>query len=255
MASPHPLPGTGRTRRGTHGPLRLFGMTQRSGTSAQRNRRRLADDADQDEQPETALPGLGTVRSDPTRALPDAAFAVALAAQTANLAAFARRLTRQYADAEDLLQDTMLRCWTARHRFEEGTHLGAWARTIMRNSFLSGRRRARFRADLPEDALDRLFGVDESQSQAVELGEVRRAIGELTPEHREAVLMASEGVSVEEAAARLAIPTGTVKSRVARGRDRLRKIAEDGPKPPLPAPDKTEHRPRERRDWKGVIIG
>lgn len=215
----------------------------------------MAEDADQDVPAQAAPSGLAVVSPDPIRVLPDAAFAATLVEQTSTLAAYARRLTGHPADADDLLQDTMLRCWTARHRFEAGTNLGAWARTIMRNSFLSARRRVRFQADLPEDALDRLFAVAESQSQAVELGEVRRAIGELTPEHREAVLLAGEGVSTEEAAARLAIPTGTVKSRVARGRNRLRRTAEDGVKPSVPAPAKVEHRRRKRRNWKGVIIG
>ena len=233
----------------------MLGRVQRSRTSAKRIGRCLADDADQEAPAETAVSGSGVSPPPSIRALPDAAFAAELVGQTASLAAYARRLTGQYADADDLLQDTMLRCWTARHRFEAGTSLGAWARTIMRNSFLSARKRARFQADLPEDALDRLFGVAESQSRAVELGEVQRAIGELTPEHREAVLLAGEGVSIEEAAARLAIPVGTVKSRVARGRDRLRRIAEDGARPPPSAPARAEHRPRKRRDWKGVVIG
>ena len=149
----------------------------------------------------------------------------------------------------------MLRCWTARQRFEAGTSIGAWARTVMRNSFLSGRRRARFQADLPEDALDRLFGVAETQSHAVELQDVTRAIGELTGDQRDAVLLASEGMTIEEAAAMLAIPEGTYKSRVARGRERLRKIAEEGPKRLIVPLANGVDRPRKRRDWKGVMIG
>ncbi len=254
-ASSHPLPGTGRTMRRTYGSSCLLSAVQRSRTSAQRNRRRLADDADQDEQPEAGLPGSDSALPGPIRALPDAAFAAALAGQAATLAAYARRLTGQHADADDLLQETMLKCWAARHRFEAGTSLGAWARTIMRNSFLSGRRRARFQADLPEDALDRLFGVAESQSRAVELQEVQRAIGELTGEQRDAVLLASEGATIEEAAARLAIPEGTYKSRVARGRNRLRSIGEQGIEPVRPPAAKSMDRPRKRRDWKGVMIG
>ena len=72
-----------------------------------------------------------------------------------SLSAYARRLTGGGADADDLLQDTMLRCWTARASFAAGTSLAAWTRTVMKNCFLTGRRRARFHADLPEDARDR----------------------------------------------------------------------------------------------------
>ena len=79
----------------------------------------------------------------------------ALIEQAASLSAYARRLTGGGADADDLLQDTMLRCWTARASFAAGTSLAAWTRTVMKNCFLTGRRRARFHADLPEDARDR----------------------------------------------------------------------------------------------------
>src|SRR3546814_8773515 len=85
-------------------------------------------------------------------------FGAGLIEQAASLSAYARRLTGGAgADADDLLQDTMLRCWAARRSFVPGTNLGAWMRTVMRNSFLSGRRRARFHANLPEDAFDRLL--------------------------------------------------------------------------------------------------
>ena len=88
-------------------------------------------------------------------AMPDNAFGAALIEQAAARSAYARRLTGGGADADDLLQDTMLRCWTARASFAAGTSLAAWTRTVMKNCFLTGRRRARFHADLPEDARDR----------------------------------------------------------------------------------------------------
>src|SRR3546814_4370259 len=102
----------------------------------------------------------------------------------------------------------MLRCWAARRSFVPGTNLGAWMRTVMQNSFLSGRRRARFHANLPEDAFDRLLGVAEGQGAAVDLRDVKWALGELIPEQRAAILLAAEGLSIEEAAASLAIPAG-----------------------------------------------
>src|SRR3546814_2818568 len=77
-------------------------------------------------------------------------------------------------------------------------------RTVMRNSFLSGRRRAPFHADLPEDAFDRLLGVAGGQGAAVDLRDVNWALGELIPDQRAAILLAAEGLSIEEAAASLA---------------------------------------------------
>src|SRR3546814_16999364 len=88
----------------------------------------------------------------------------------------------------------MLRGWAARRSFVPGTNLGAWMRTVMRNSFLSGRRRARFHANLPEDAFDRLLGVAEGQGAAVDLCDVTWALGELIPEQRAAILLAAEEI-------------------------------------------------------------
>lgn len=179
--------------------------------------------------------------------------------QVATLSAYARRLAGSAADADDLLQDTMLRCWTARASFTPGTSLTAWARTVMRNSFLTGRRRARFQADMPEDALDRLLSVAENQENVVDLRDVGWALTELAPEQREAVVLAGEGVSIEDAAGRLGIPEGTFKSRVARGRTRLRLLTEEQGAPLFSdrqaADQARAERPRPKRDWTGVMIG
>ena len=188
----------------------------------------------------------------------DKAFGAALIAQARSLNAYARRLIGSGADADDLVQDTMLRCWAARASFEPGSSVAAWARVVMRNSFLSGRRRARFHADLPEDAVDRLLGVAQSQEHSVELRDVDRAIGELSAEHRDAVVLASEGVTIEEGAARLQIPEGTYKSRLVRGRRRLRELTEnrDAYRASRTDPEpRRSLRPRPCRDWTGVVIG
>lgn len=129
---------------------------------------------------------------------------------------------------------------------------------MVRNIFLSDRRRDRFHADLPEDAFDRWPGVADTQGLAGDLRNVRWALGELTPEHREAVVLASEGLSIEEGAAQLAIPEGTFKSRVWRGRLRLRQLTENRDTPLLPL-KRIGAKPREvtrpRRDWTGVMVG
>lgn len=186
-------------------------------------------------------------------------FSAALIGQAAALRGYARKLTGTAPDADDLLQDTMLRCWAARASFQPGTSMAAWTRTVMRNRFLTERRRARFQVDLPDDTLDRMAGVEEGQEQAVALRDATWALSELAPEYREAVLMAGAGVTMDEAAARLGIPAGTFKSRVARGRTRLRRLTEEGRAPaPPPRPtieQRRPNRPRRKRDWKGVMIG
>lgn len=192
-------------------------------------------------------------------------FGARLMQQAALLRAYARRLVgSQAADADDLVQDTLLRCWAARRSFRPGTNLGAWSRTVMRNSFLSGRRRARFHADLPDDALERLLSVPESQDNAVNLHDVACALGDLIPEQREAILLAAEGLSIEEAAAELSIPEGTFKSRVWRGRLRLKQLTEGTEIAPIEgaatrSPDRRmvqkARKSRVRRDWKNVMIG
>jgi len=198
-------------------------------------------------------------------AMPDDHFGAALIEQTAALSAYARRLTAGGADADDLLQDTLLRCWSARASFAAGTSLIAWARTVMKNNFLTGRRRARFQADLPEEARDRMLKVDETQSLAIWLRDTDWALGELPPHQREAVLLASQGASIEEAAMRLGVTTGTVKSRIARGRTRLRALIEERSTPLLadrdgrdetaPAADRSARPRKKKRDWRGVKIG
>ena len=184
-----------------------------------------------------------------------------LTRDTAKLRRYANRLAGVGADADDLLQDTMLRCWAARGSFQIGSNFSAWSRTVMRNVYLSGRRRMRFHTDLPDEALDPMLSVDATQGETVDLRDVDWAMGELTPDHRDVVRLASQGVSIEEGAAQLSIPEGTFRSRLWRARARLRQLTEDRLVPlpmskvPEPGNETTTPVERKRRDWTGVIIG
>ena len=186
--------------------------------------------------------------------------------ETLLLTRYARRLTRSFADAEDLVQDTLLRCWKARESFEPGSNIGGWTRTVMRNAFLSGLRRSRFEVDVPDDTVHRMQSIPPTQDIVVELHDTLRALDRLSDQHREAIEMAVSGVSVEEAAARLAVPLGTYKSRVSRGRAHLSKLVEEGEdesvrdratKAPraIPPVEKQRSIAKRRRDWSGVMIG
>jgi RNA polymerase sigma-70 factor (ECF subfamily) len=138
-----------------------------------------------------------------------------IVAERAYLLGFARRLTHNLADAEDLLQETMLRAIQARHQFRAGSNMRAWLSTILRNLFLSERRRAPF-AELSVDQPERTHG------DPLLFDEVVGAVQALPEVYRSSVLRCDvEGYQYAEAAQGLGIPEGTVKSRIFRGRRML----------------------------------
>ena len=95
--------------------------------------------------------------------LPDDAFGCALADTSTALGRHARRLTGRVPDADDLVQATVARCWAAPSSFRAGANLAAWARTIMRDSSISGRRRALPDATHPHNVLDPQSGGEGEQ--------------------------------------------------------------------------------------------
>jgi RNA polymerase sigma-70 factor (ECF subfamily) len=110
----------------------------------------------------------------------DAYFTETLSRSARALRSYAWRLTGN-ADADDLVQETMLLCWSARHRFQPGSNFGAWSRVVMRNSFLSNLRKDRFHADLPEEAFDLMPGTAGGQDQAIDLKDAWWALDQLSP--------------------------------------------------------------------------
>lgn len=170
----------------------------------------------------------------PVQTLDDAGFAALLACHAVTLHRYALRLSRSAADADDLMQDACLKCWGARHRFAVGTNFAAWARTVMRNSFLTSLKRYRLELGLAEDAVAQLAVTAPAQLVALELKEALSALDHLDAGHRRAVVMASEGVSLEQGAAILSIPVNTYKSWVRRGRLRLGRLLDGTEQPPQP---------------------
>ncbi len=156
----------------------------------------------------------------------------------------ALRLTRNRADAEDLLQETFLRAYRGYGRFEEGTNLRAWLYRILTNTFINTYR-AKQRRPGETDLADvedlylyrRLGGLEASQRgrsaedelmDLVTEGEVKDAIEALPEQFRMAVLLADiEGFSYKEIAEILDVPIGTVMSRLHRGRKGLQKALHD----------------------------
>lgn len=148
----------------------------------------------------------------------------ALAAELIPLRRYARSLTRDRDGADDLVQAGVLRALSRAELFQPGTNLRAWLFTIMRNEFISSMRTARSRGvHVSVDDVGHRLPVAPSQEACVELNELRGAVMELPCEERWLLgAVVYEGHSYADAAAKLNVAVGTVKSRVARTRARLR---------------------------------
>ncbi len=153
----------------------------------------------------------------------------------------ALRMTRNPADAEDLVQETYLKAFRAYERFEAGTNLKAWMYRILTNSYINDYRKKQRRPDESdiEDVEDLylyrriggLAGATLGRSAEDELmdlfgeAEVKEALEELAEHYRLPVLLADvEGFAYKEIAEILDVPIGTVMSRLHRGRKQLQKL-------------------------------
>lgn len=162
-------------------------------------------------------------------ALSDADFKVQLSQVIPHLRAFGRSLSGNRDTADDLVQETLLKAWAARARFQAGTNMRAWTFIILRNLFLSQMRRARFKGEWDEITASKLLAAPASQDRHVELGDMQRALMHLPQPQREAlILVGAGGFAYEEAAEICGCAVGTIKSRVARGRVALEVLLTDG---------------------------
>tara|TARA_B110001454_G_C12707624_1_gene429272 strand:+ start:1287 stop:1913 length:627 start_codon:yes stop_codon:yes gene_type:complete len=164
--------------------------------------------------------------------LSDEAFKNELAAVIPHLRAFGRSLSGSRDLADDLVQETLLKAWAARSRFQAGTNIRAWTFIILRNHFLSQRRRARFTGEWDDLTADRILAAPAGQDKQLELADTQRALLQLPESQREAlILVGAGGFAYEEAAEICGVAVGTVKSRVARARVAMEQMLETGALP------------------------
>ncbi len=137
---------------------------------------------------------------------------------------YARALLGDRYAADDLVQDTLERAWNKFHLWRPGSDLRAWLFAIMHNVFVN---QVRSRKSEIERTMEELpaIAVRATQSDALELADVERSLRGLPEEQREVLLLvAVEEMTYDEVSHALAIPVGTVMSRLSRARERMRRL-------------------------------
>lgn len=144
-----------------------------------------------------------------------------------SLRGFARSLTRNDTEAEDLMQETLVKAIGNIHQFTPGTNLRAWLFTIQRNTFYTAYHRSRREPPIDNEAMDGL-SCQPSQEWSLKLRRVHDALHLLPAEQREALmLIGGAGLTYEEAAEICGCALGTIKSRVNRARARLLEMLDE----------------------------
>ena len=148
-----------------------------------------------------------------------------MTAQMPSLMRYALSLAKDYARAEDLVQETLMRAWRGRHTFEAGTNVAGWLTMILRNAFYTHHRKRAFEVEDPDEAYALTLSVPAVQEDGLHLQDMKAALAQLSAEHRETlVLVVLNDLSYEEAAEAMGCKVGTIKSRVWRARERLAHI-------------------------------
>ena len=146
---------------------------------------------------------------------------------------FAQSLCRQRDLADDLVQETMVRAWSSRHTFLPGSNFRPWVFTILRNQFYSSARKRSRLIPWDPEAAERILVQQPEQEADLHIEDIRCALAKLPNNQREMLmLIASAGMSYEEAALATDCKIGTVKSRINRGRAAIRAIIEGGERLP-----------------------
>ncbi|MBI4190648.1 MAG: sigma-70 family RNA polymerase sigma factor [Betaproteobacteria bacterium] len=146
-----------------------------------------------------------------------------IALQIPRLRRYARALTGEHAAADDLVQDTLERALSKFHLWRPGSNMRAWVFTIMHNVYVNQLRARIARPERESDDAAFEVQVRADQDDALEIRDLHQALRQLPDEQREVLLLVGlEQLTYGETAKVLGIPIGTVMSRLARGRERLR---------------------------------
>jgi len=153
-------------------------------------------------------------------------FAQGIAAEIPRLRRYARALTRDSSRADDLVQSCLARAIGNAHLWEPGTDLRAWLFTILHNQHVNDvRRSVREGVSVAVDEVAPVLSIAPNAGAALELRDLDRAIATLPEEQRQVILLVGlEGMHYEEVARIVGVPIGTVRSRLSRGRETLRKL-------------------------------
>ena len=153
-------------------------------------------------------------------------FALLLQNEIPRLRRYARALTRDAARADDLVQSCLVRAIAKEHLWEQGTDLRAWLFTILHNQNVNEiRRSVREGVAVAVEDVAPVLTVAPRAASSLQLRDLERAIRLLPEEQRQVILLVGlEGMRYEEVAAVLDIPIGTVRSRLSRGRENLRRL-------------------------------
>jgi len=147
-------------------------------------------------------------------------------AEIPRLRRYARALTRDLIAADDLVQECLTRALSKLHLWQQGTDLRAWLFTILHNQYINHvLRTAREGTAIGLSEREPLLARAPQQGSRLELRDLERAIAKLPRTQRSVILLVGlEGMSYGEVATALGVPVGTIRSRLSRGREALRRL-------------------------------
>jgi RNA polymerase sigma-70 factor (ECF subfamily) len=148
-----------------------------------------------------------------------------LEAEIPRLRRYARALSRDVSRADDLVQNCLTRAVAKQHLWQYGTDLRAWLFTILHNQHINDVRRSVREGTTVELEEAPALTVPSNAIASLQMRDLEAAIGKLPQEQRSVILLVGlEGMSYDEVAAIVGVPVGTVRSRLSRGRDQLRRL-------------------------------
>ncbi len=145
------------------------------------------------------------------------------------LRGFAFNYTKNWDDAEDLIQDTLFKALRYKDYFQEGTNFKGWLFTIMRNIFINGYKRKKLQQNLLEESAHNVMIngsklKEDTITSSLNHQEILKAIETLSDDYKKPFQMFVDGFHYDEIAAEMGIPMGTVKSRIFHARQKLSKM-------------------------------